>query len=989
MPVGHLADLVTVTQLQFQLERLSNSLKELIYAQNSIQGSLPASGGFTNSLALTNRIDQLSGTNISHATISNSSIDTASLPDISGSYLSIVNGTSTARSSLGLSYANTADAANSHYTIATWGDSLTAYGYPNYLSTYIGNRSVYNKGVGGETTAQIANRMVAATFSRSWTHVIWAAFNNFTNLYTGSNRVVDTKADIDRMVVSLGANAHYVILSIPTGANERRGTANYDDIIAVNNYLAATYPKNYYDIRAYLVSQYTPNIPQDVTDYSDDIIPSSLRADQIHLNVRGDQLVAQKVSEFITTKLDTLANLNQVLTPASLPYIFANPMSFGGFVDTSATQGGFSIGKTPVLLASSTTFTTLVGLGAGAAFTPLAVSNTAIGFQALYYATSSTGNTAVGRQALQNDTSGSSNVGVGFSALLNNTTGSNSAAVGNNALINNLTGGQNIAFGTNALFSNTSGSDNVAVGHQSLNANTDGSGNVAIGRQALYNATSSSFNTAVGFSSLLQNTTGNKNTALGYNAANQNKTGAQNTSVGYGALNTNQSGSDNVAIGYNAGQRNQPASSTVVIGSEAGFGSVNPYTSGGGVWVGYRAGFNAQSNSDFNIMLGYRAGYNVSSGSNNIWIGTATSSTGTANLTTGSQNILIGNNISLPSATASGQLNIANTIYGTGITSTGPMVSTGSIGIGTTTPWRKFAVTGTVGFDGLTGSTGAGSLCLSANKEVVYNSGSDACLSSLRATKHGITVLTLQGTTTIAALQSVSFVYNDDASSTVRYGFVAEDAAAVNIHFATHDANGNISGIDDRSIISVLVKAVQELTATVADFAVSIVSAHVSATVADFDTVNIKKLCAVKADGSEVCVTGDQLAIILSSSGGSPGLSSSSTSLNPSTSTPDTAPPFLTVLGDNPTYVHIGDRYADLGARITGPPTDLNLGIKTFLNGIIANRIEIDTSTATTDTIEYVAADQSGLTSTSSRTVIVEGAGSAHWALPIPANYLF
>jgi hypothetical protein len=33
--------------------------------------------------------------------------------------------------------------------------------------------------------------------------------------------------------------------------------------------------------------------------------------------------------------------------------------------------------------------------------------------------------------------------------------------------------------------------------------------------------------------------------------------------------------------------------------------------------------------------------------------------------------------------------------------------------------------------------------------------------------------------------------------------------------------------------------------------------------------------------------------------------------------------------------------------------------------------VEIDTSTAATDTIAYVATDQSGLTSTSTRTVIV------------------
>lgn len=112
--------------------------------------------------------------------------------------------------------------------------------------------------------------------------------------------------------------------------------------------------------------------------------------------------------------------------------------------------------------------------------------------------------------------------------------------------------------------------------------------------------------------------------------------------------------------------------------------------------------------------------------------------------------------------------NIGNILYGTGITGTGSTLSSGSLGVGTTSPWRKFSVTGTVGIDGLTGATGAGSLCLSANKEVVYNSGSDSCLSSLRSTKHDINPIAVDAFAQILALQPVSFIYDNDASSTVQ-----------------------------------------------------------------------------------------------------------------------------------------------------------------------------------------------------------------------------
>ena len=53
----------------------------------------------------------------------------------------------------------------------------------------------------------------------------------------------------------------------------------------------------------------------------------------------------------------------------------------------------------------------------------------------------------------------------------------------------------------------------------------------------------------------------------------------------------------------------------------------------------------------------------------------------------------------------------------------------------------------------------------------------------------------------------------------MRYGFVVEDAAAIDSHLATYNQSGALSGIDDRAIISVIVKAVQELIAEVNNIA--------------------------------------------------------------------------------------------------------------------------------------------------------------------------
>jgi len=50
------------------------------------------------------------------------------------------------------------------------------------------------------------------------------------------------------------------------------------------------------------------------------------------------------------------------------------------------------------------------------------------------------------------------------------------------------------------------------------------------------------------------------------------------------------------------------------------------------------------------------------------------------------------------------------------------------------------------------------------------------------------------------------------------------------------------------------------------------------------------------------------------------------------------------------------------------------------MNGIQTSPVQIDTSQAATDTIDYVATDTDGLTSTSTRTVIIEPTASSNAA---------
>jgi Domain of unknown function (DUF5011) len=95
------------------------------------------------------------------------------------------------------------------------------------------------------------------------------------------------------------------------------------------------------------------------------------------------------------------------------------------------------------------------------------------------------------------------------------------------------------------------------------------------------------------------------------------------------------------------------------------------------------------------------------------------------------------------------------------------------------------------------------------------------------------------------------------------------------------------------------------------------------------------------------------------------------TSTATSTTTTPT-PPVIQINGANPAVIHLGDIYADLGATITGPQQDLNLGMLTYLNGSKTDTIQLDTSTTSTSAVDYVVTDQFGTTATATRSVIVE-----------------
>ncbi|MES2748777.1 MAG: hypothetical protein V4606_00045, partial [Patescibacteria group bacterium] len=219
------------------------------------------------------------------------------------------------------------------------------------------------------------------------------------------------------------------------------------------------------------------------------------------------------------------------------------------------------------------------------------------------------------------------------------------------------TGNNIIAIGSNAFLNATSTSDVIAIGRDAGIANTSGSGNVFIGPAfAGYN-----------------NTTGGDNVFIGYATGGNSRTGSANTFVGNNAGNGLVSGDSNTFFGVNTAVSLATSSQSTIIGAGAGWGIGGNYQASNLTILGREAGYNLQTGADNNILIGHNAANSM---------------------TTGANNLIIGYNIEAPSNTASNQLNIGNLIFGTGIDGEDTTISSGNIGIGSTSPSAKLTVAG-------------------------------------------------------------------------------------------------------------------------------------------------------------------------------------------------------------------------------------------------------------------------------------------------------
>lgn len=132
--------------------------------------------------------------------------------------------------------------------------------------------------------------------------------------------------------------------------------------------------------------------------------------------------------------------------------------------------------------------------------------------------------------------------------------------------------------------------------------------------------------------------------------------------------------------------------------------------------------------------------------------------------------------------------------------------SSGNLGVGDSTPTEAKLVSGGTFYVTTNTAVGTDPLCWDGSGGSLYGD-----CTSLRIHKHDIEDLGGSGLKLISKLKPRQFIWNNDMGGERDWGFVAEEVASVDKQLARYDSEtGELQDVDERALIAVLVKAVQE-----------------------------------------------------------------------------------------------------------------------------------------------------------------------------------
>lgn len=146
-------------------------------------------------------------------------------------------------------------------------------------------------------------------------------------------------------------------------------------------------------------------------------------------------------------------------------------------------------------------------------------------------------------------------------------------------------------------------------------------------------------------------------------------------------------------------------------------------------------------------------------------------------------------------------------------------VSSFAIGSSTasaTTTHMRVANTGAIFLPALTTATGGTNqtTCINSTTGELIRETTTVCAVSSGRYKNNVKALEISGLGILGSLNPVSYSMNEDISSDyndTQYGFIAEEVAKIDPHLVQYGTDGLPRTLDDRAIISVLIKAIKEL----------------------------------------------------------------------------------------------------------------------------------------------------------------------------------
>ena len=332
-------------------------------------------------------------------------------------------------------------------------------------------------------------------------------------------------------------------------------------------------------------------------------------------------------------------------------------------------------------------------------------------------------------------------------------------------------------------------------------------------------------------------------------------------------------------------------------------------------------------------------------------------------------------------------------------------IATTSVGIGTSSPSFLLDVASTTTVGPIARFTNVSGSCAINPTNTALE-----CSSDLRLKKDFEGISATSSLAKVLALNPVFYNWLREATGTPKHtGFIAQEVQELFPDLVSQ--SGGYYTLNYAGFTPYLASAIQELNSSLDAIASSTEPAEGSFAesffqnlfarigtwfadaandIGDFfaNRVHTRELCVSDAGGAETCITkpeldallAGQVAVASAPSTQDPTDSTQSSSTPSATNTTDTTAPVITLHGENPTYINIGESYVDAGVTVIDE-IDGELTPNIFLDGEQVESVAIDTAVAGNHEIRYYAIDAAGNSAQETRTVIVV-AGSGEVNLP-------